>query len=532
LLVAATVVCSLLIAVGYAFTVAPRYTAESRIRISTYEPVLTATKIEDLLQQKSKESNYLETQVEELRSFSLADRVLEEPQLYERFSELSRGFFSRIFGRSEDTGDDLSGSTAGEYRATLPILEAYLDRVSIRPIRRTALVEISAIAEQPEMAALMANRHAESYIEWVRKTRVDQQSRGLAFLQGQAEELQQKTSDLEREMADYAEANSIVAVNKDENITAQKMSQLSRMMTELTAKRITAEKAAAEAEASLTSRIAIFDDNSTEEMRTELAKLEGELGQLKAKFTSAYPRVKELESRVADLRRSIQNQRKELAAGLRGKANAAREEEESLRRELDQQTSKAFELSKREVYYNQLDRELGTSREMLASVLKQIKETALTIESNSSNVSIVDRAVIPTSPTYPRKSLVLLMGLLIGAVGGIGVAFLMNYLDDTIRTPDQVTQVLRLPVLGVVPTFLLEAGKAQPSSAARPNRWTLESLESAGTDSLPAVRGSATLPAIAFFEDPKSLAAEAYRSIRTSILLSQAGQPKQLRRLI
>src|SRR5690606_7259298 len=112
---------------------------------------------------------------------------------------------------------------ASEYRASIERIKAYLNTINVRPIRRTSLVVIEATSENPPFAALIANKHAQSYIDWVRTARVEQQSRGLRFLRGQADELREKVADLEREIADYAEANSIVALNKDENITAQKM---------------------------------------------------------------------------------------------------------------------------------------------------------------------------------------------------------------------------------------------------------------------------------------------------------------------
>ncbi|MBX7143193.1 MAG: polysaccharide biosynthesis tyrosine autokinase [Oligoflexia bacterium] len=509
------------LAAMYAFTATPMYTAQSKIRISTYEPVLTATKIEDLLQQKSKESNYLETQVEEIRSYSLADKVLEDSAIRSGVEGKKReSLFKRLFGRHSD---DISSADAAPeldslagYKAPIGTIKAYLDAVEVAPVRRTSLVLIKAVTGSPQLAALIANKHALTYIDWVRSNRIEQQSRGLQFLRGQADELREKVADLEREMADYAEANSIVALNKDENITAQKMSQLNKLLTDSTAKRIEAENVFKEAQSSLGTRSAGYDDQSLQVMRAELAKLEGEYQQLSAKFTPNYPRIQQLKSQIDSIKQSIDGQRKQIVSGLKAKALAAAEEEKNLKEELEQQKSRAFELSKKEVQYNILNRELTTTRELLDNVLKQIKETSLAVESNASNVSVVDYASVPTAPSHPKKFIILVLGLIAGLCAGVLAAFVLNYLDNTVKTPEEVKSLLRLPNLGVVPSFTIENSESLDREGTKKSSGSREII--------PYDPAQSAYP-IVFVQAPKSLAAEAYRTIRTGLLLSRAGEP-------
>ena len=527
-ILAAIVIACTLVATIYAFTLTPRYSARSRIRISTYEPVLTATKIEDMLQQKSKETSYLETQIQEIKSFSLADQVLSDPLVETAWQKAeSKGWLSGMFSAASADGavveplHGVNGSDGG-YRHTVKQLTRYLKTIEVEPVRRTSLVEIIATYTNPETAALVANKHALSYIDWVRAGRVEQQSRGLEFLHRQAEDLKLKVADLDRQLAEYAEANSIVAVNKDENVTAQKLSQLNKLATEASARRIEAENNYKEAESSLSIESAGYEDVSTQAMRSELAKLTSEYAELSIKFTPSYPRMKQLAGQIAQIKSSIAGQRKQIVSGLRSKFLAAQAEEKKLAEEMEQQKSQAFELSKSQVQYNVMQRELTTSREMLESVLKQIKETTLTVESNSSNVSVVDYAVVPREPSFPDKRMVVLVGLMIGLAGALGVVFLLNYLDNTLRTPEDLQYYIKVPSLGVVPSFKLE-----PHLLPSPQdglRGLADSLaESNGA--LPPVKSSDSHLPVQFLRDPQSLAAEAYRTIRTGILLSQAGEP-------
>lgn len=536
MLIAVVTVFSLLIATVYLFTVTPRYSASSKIRIGTYEPILAATKVEDVLERNSREANYLETQIEEIKSFSLADQVLQDEQIYTAlFSEKSKGFWQMVFGEGDESKSDLTEAldTVSGYRRPISDIKAYLDGVVVKPVRRTALVNIEVTHTNPELSALIANRHALAYIDWVRENRVQQQSRGLKFLRQQAVDLRERVADLEREIADYAEENSIVAVNKDENITVQKMSQLNQLMTAATAKRIEIENQYREAKEGLSKESAGYDDPSTQSMRSELARLRAEHGQLSAKFTASYPRVQQLKAQIDELSRSIKDQRGQIVAGLNSKYLAAVEEEKNLKEELERQKSLAFELSKRQVQYNVLNRDLTTSRDLLQNVLKQIEETSLAVESNASSITVVDYAVTPQSPSFPRKRVVLLVGLILGVGVGVGVAFLINYLDNTVRTPEDLSTLLQLPNLGVVPSFELDcidsvaehAGHSSRRHSSQEGNSANGTGQSCQGDSEVLAPVPADLFPVVYLSNPRSLASEAYRTIRTAILLSQAGEP-------
>lgn len=513
---ASVVIVSVALSVLYSFIATRWYTAESRIRISTYEPVLTATRIEDVLQQKSKETNYLETQLEELKSLSLADRVLQDPQIY--------SFFAASAKSNSRSSDDISG--AG-YRAPIGMIRAYLGSLSIAPVRRTSLVTIGAMAKDPVIAARIAKSHALAYIDWVRDARLEQQTRSLTFLENQANELRQKVSDLERSLADYAEKNAIVGVNKDENIVAQKMAQLNSALTEITTRRLEAENISKGATSNLGDS-AGFDDVSTQTMRSDLARLEGEYQQLSSKFMPGYPRMQQLEAQIGGIKRSIQDQRKQILSGLKAKSDALIQQEAEMKEELEQQKSRAFELSKKQVQFNALNRELASSRDLLESVLKQMKETGLSAENNASNVSLVDSPVIPTSPAYPRKMVILLIGLMGGIGAALALALLLNRLDSSIRSTDELLGYLGLPSLGLVPSFEREPAKpllgAPNALLGAPKQTTTSNDVEEFDENMPIIsKGRDIISPLVFLRQPRSLAAEAYRAIRTALLLSKAG---------
>jgi capsular exopolysaccharide synthesis family protein len=520
-LIFSTALLCVLFGLLFVFTTTPRYSASARVRISTYEPVLTGAGAEDALKQKSNDSRYIETQIQEIRSLSLADTVLSDEEIRSAIANQNRpGFFASLFGASRNSSQQLD--EVGGYSHPISLIQAYLQGITVRPIRKTSLVVISATSTNPAIAAKMANAHSQSYINWVRTVRVKQQARGLQFLRDQSDELKLRVSDLEHELADYAEANSIVALNKDENITVQRMAQLNELLTESTADRIEIQKEYDEAKLALREDAAAYDDVGIQNMKSRLARLEGEYSEMAAKFKPTYPKMKQLQSQIAGLKIAIREQRRQILRGMRAKTLAAVEEEAQLKEELEQQKSRAFELSKRQVQYNVLSRELGSSRELLTNIERQSKETSLAVESKSSNVSIVDLAVTPSMASYPRKKLTLFITGLFGLALGTGLAFLLSYLDNTLRTPEDLERVVRLPCLGVVPAFELEDANEEVEPKRLDER--IEKSVSEPGNELPLVPVEQQNPLV-FVSEPKGLAAEAYRTIRTGLLLSQAGEP-------
>lgn len=578
----------------YSFTATPLYTAQSTLKIGSYEPVLATGKIEDILQQHSRESGYFDTHVQELSSFSLADQVLRDPRINALVRGSQGSFFQRLFGANpkdeellSDTGlievvsstQRFSGDGIGrlDYQASYGEIRSYLGLIKVSPVRRTSLANIEVSHKDPKMAAYVANKHATEYINWVRYKRIEQQSRGLAFLRAQANELRQKVSDLERELADYAETHEIIALNADENITVQKMSQLNRQLTEATGKRIRLENEYREAKAALSSNSAGIDDSSVQSMRSALGNLQAERQLLSTKFTSSYPRIVQIDAQIANLNESIQDQRAQIVAGLGVRAQAAAEEEQNLKEELEQQKSLAFELSQRQVDYNVLNRELSASRQLLQNILAQINETSIAVESNTSNVSLVDPAVTPESPSFPRKKLILAGALVLGLFIGVMLALLLNHFDNSVRTLDDLINATRKPALGLIPsfeasvaeeTFLLpEAGLEKSGAEAALNAEAAVNSGAINGDLINDAAGLAgqeengsgekepgakddkedkedkeakqesslsLTPAILeimphFVKNPQAMASEAYRAIRTALLLSKAEEaPKKI----
>jgi len=348
------------------------------------------------------------------------------------------------------------------------------------------------------------------------------------FLQDQAEELAEKVALIERNLASYAEENAIVSLNENENIVVTRMAELSALLTESTARRIISQTRHEEALKAAKATKASFADEAVSTTRIKLKEAEAEYALLSEKFTPNYPRMQQLQARIDTLKENLEAAKREAIQILEATYKADRETEAALKEQLEMQKSRAFELSRREVQYNVMKREYESLRDLHQAVLRQLKEAQLSSQSSGTNISMAEYAAVPSSPSSPRTQRNLAFAFLIGPLIGGVLALVIESLDNTIKTPDEAQKLLRLPALGVVPMFSLDYFEGtlqalpevdEDDTAGDPTNGELPSDPSNVTKDLVVREKNRDLITISA---PRSMASEAFRTIRTSILLSSA----------
>src|SRR6202008_1851789 len=192
--------------------------------------------------------------------------------------------------------------------------------------------------------------------------------------------------------------------------------------------------------------------------------------------------------------------------------NAARQREMLLSQALDQQKAEANQMSQRLVEYNILKREAEANKTLYDGMLTKLKEANIAGALKSSNIRVVDPAMIPSHPSRPAKARNIALAFIVGLVGGIGLALLREYLDNTVKTPDDIETLARLPSLAVVPAFSDDNGNGS-------RRRLITGIASKGQEKRIELVAQHL---------PKSQMSEAFRALRTSLLLSQPGHPPQV----
>ncbi len=246
---------------------------------------------------------------------------------------------------------------------------------------------------------------------------------------------------------------------------------------------------------------------------TELFKKRGEVS---AEYTDAlnqygpnFPKVQRLQAQLKDYDQSIGKEKKNILDVLESDYREAQQRESILTQALDQQKTETNQMAEKLVEYNILKREAEANKTLYEGLMTKLKETAISQGLRSSNIRVVDPAMIPSTPARPAKARNVALGFLVGLVGGIGLALMREYLDNTVKTPDDVETLSRLPSLAVVPEFTGSNGdgKLKASLPGFPSNGHSKRVE------------------LVAHHLPKSQMSEAFRALRTSICLRSFWSP-------
>ena len=535
----------------HAFTATPMYTAKSDIAIGTYAPTVRGTSFEETIAKQSEKQDYLETQIKLISRLTLADKVLSDPEVGEKIKEyiqrprgvlnFIRNIFSVFSSKSDSTIEDNEIKT---YNHPLPLLNAYINLINISPVRRTFLVQVSATTSDPQLSSDIANAHSQNFIELTKEDKQKVALNNLVFLRSQAEDLASKVALAEQEVAQYAEDNAIVAVNQNENIVINKMSELNQLLTEATSKRIKSEAIYNEAKLGGGAPTSDMANRGLEDLRLRLRDAEAEYADLGQKFKPSYPAMQQLQAKIDSIKGNMKQQTNIILKTAEAQYKADLAAEEELRKELEIQKSGAFDLSKRSVKYNTLKREFESFKDLHQSVLRQLKEAQINAESEINNITLADKAAIPQTHSSPNRPRNIILALIIGPILGFLLALFIEIIDNTVETTEEVQRVLQLPSLGVIPAFNSESINNQPEELKslglksqkllgnlvnKDDPDTSDSNNTGENKELTPLNNKIEVEnTLVTVNAPFSATSEAFRAVRTSILLSSADTPPRV----
>jgi capsular exopolysaccharide synthesis family protein len=304
-----------------------------------------------------------------------------------------------------------------------------------------------------------------------------------------------------------------MSVDGKETVVIARLSDLSRELTTAQVARIGLEAQVDQIRKNQVPQLpskdgSISAGSATPTVKSQLDTAMSDYVAMAKQFKPDYPPMVRAKARIDELQRSYDAEMKAYSASVVSAFNAAKTKEAELQEEMARQRSQALSVNDASVGYAILQREVDTNRELYNSVLQRMKDLGLAAESQSSNTVVVDDAQVPPGPSGPHRTMAILQAIAFGLALGIGLAFLIEYQDKTLKTPEQVEQYLRLPNLAAVPAF----SRHETRAIARRN----------GDDRTPALTGSREL---AGSMSQYSVVGEAYRSLRTALMLSRAGAP-------
>jgi capsular exopolysaccharide synthesis family protein len=495
------------VAIG-TFKKKPIYEGKTLIEINPEQP--NVLNFKDVLQVSSVDIDaYRGTQYEILQSRSLAEHVVDELKLY-RDPEFYKGHL--LFGLIQSNPDrvpkasdpDPPDRSMNAYRNTV---SNFISNIDVSPVRRSNLVEVSFYSENPEMAARISNELCNAYIWQNLQVKWDETTKASEWLSNKLVGLKAKLEKSDDALQAYARANSIIFVEEKQNLVNERLKQLQEEFTKVQTIRFEKESQYNLVQAGRVQDLpGILDNKMIQDLSVEMAKLQRDYADQMATVKPEYPKAIAIKKQIDAMQGAIDRQKKSLAQNIVDSYRSALTNEKYLGQELDAQKKVVNDIDEKSIQYNILKREVDTNKQLYEALLTRMKEATVSAGVQASNIRIVDAAEVPKGPVKPRVFLNLALGLMLGVALGIGLAFFQEYLDNTLKTADEVERLLRLPSLGLLPDCLGN-GKGGGEELA---------VASHGNNGV--------APALQTGREP----IEAYRTLRTSILLSANPVPKML----
>jgi capsular exopolysaccharide synthesis family protein len=434
----------------------PVYTAVATIQIDREPPKVINTQEVERQDLFSSEEFY-QTQYGLLRSKSLAQRIVRALGLDTNAQFLAGdgpGVLSIV------PGLPVGGAPKDRVKAQKRALRLFRQNLSVDPVRGSHLVKISYSNPNPLLAQQIANATADNYITSNLEHRYEASSYARDFLQNRLAQVKQKLEDSEKQLADYATQQRLISLpgpaGADGNTviqspTANSLVSLNTALSEATAERIRAEQQWRQAQGAGVNTPQVLANPTIQALTQSRAALQATYQQKLALYRPDFPSMVQLRAQISELDKQLSAETRSIQTSLRSQYQAALNAERSLGGRVEGLKASMLDLNDRSIQYGILKREVDTNRALYDGLLQRFKEIGVTGGIGVNNIAVVDRADTPDSPSRPKPLTNLALAGVVGLVLGAIVAFVLEALDQSIRTPQDVEEKLAMPLLGAVP---------------------------------------------------------------------------------
>jgi capsular exopolysaccharide synthesis family protein len=383
-------------------------------------------------------------------------------------------------------------------------------QVSVKPLKDSRLALITVTDRKPQRAALIANTIADTYIEYNLDYKLEGARSAMAWLAEQEAGLKRELESSELKLYEFKKDRNLLAVSLDDkqSMLSQNLATVNARLTELRVKLLEQDakrkmiESARDNIAEAETLPEIRTNETITALRDSYVQLSREYSDLGSKYGPEHPKMKAISAQLASVKKAYQEEIDGFLSSFEKGYREMVENEKSLRAMMENEKKEAIEISKIEVDFKPLQRASEQNTKMYGLIAARQKEIDITGPMKTNNVRVLERAIVSGVPVRPKPIQNLLVGLLLGLGTGIGLAFAIEALDNTLKTQADVEQFLGVPVLGLVPVI----GTAPGAEAVETNDHLRERD-------------------LGVFLDPKSVAAECCRSIRTNILFMSPDKP-------
>jgi capsular exopolysaccharide synthesis family protein len=454
--------------------------------------------------------DYYQTQYTILRSRPLAERVIKKLNLQEspEFKSSPKGGFGfdlkssiawllkkvnpvHLFKGNSKTKRTIDSNNVRNNGIRQGLVNAFISRLGVSPMKDSKMVvDLSFTGRYPHVISQIVNAVGEEYINMTMEAKIEAAQKLMRKLSEQLNHQKEKVEGTEIVLQKYKEKENIVSLEEKQNIVVQRLSQLNALVTTAKTDRIAIEtrykelKKLANQPEMIESLPSILSNSMIQQLKTDYVTLQRKYSEVSKKYGSKHPKIIELRSQIGLMKRKIALEVKKNVNSLMTEYKVAQSKEATLVAALESQKKDALELNRKAIEYKILERDAESNRQMYDILVTKMKEADVSSDLKTTNIRIIDPAQIPGSPIGPQRGFNIIFAGFVGFALGVALAFFLEYIDTSMKTPEDIKRV-QVPYMGYIPTF-------------RPDN-RIELIVQ---------------------EDPKSLIAEAYRTLRTGILFS------------
>jgi capsular exopolysaccharide synthesis family protein len=328
----------------------------------------------------------------------------------------------------------------------------------VSPVRNSRLVELRFASTDPQLAADMANAHAKAYIQQNTEMRFSASKDATDWLGDRLAEQRKKVEESEAALQKYKEQHDAVAVEDRQNIVVQRLADLNGAATKAKMARIEKESEynqikAVQGTPAIETVPAVMSNEYIQKVKSQIGDLQRQEAQLAEKYGDRHPEMVKIRTAIQTEQAKLDVEIGKVVDSVKVEYEAALSQERSLVGALETQKSEALGLNRKGIEYSVLSREAESNRQVYESLLQRTKETGISGELKTSNIRVVDSADVPVSPVLPQRQHDLMLAAISGSVLAFGLVFLFEYLDNRIKSPQELRAHLGLPFLGMIPAI-------------------------------------------------------------------------------
>jgi len=442
----------------------PVYRSEGRLELSMQAPKVT--KFQGLVTSEipfMQTREFMMTQMKLLKSESLAHRVIEKlhleknPAFNPKQSSDSKPEDGMVARWKKNIKSWLGWETVKDpdiarMAVQQMILDKFVQALTVQTEVDTTLLSLAFNSTDAALSRDVINTIIAEFISWQMDKRIDATSSAKQQLEKQLEIARSRLEKSESDLNLFAQKKGIVSLDSNMNLVYRELEEVNRSLASVETERIVKEALYLQAKnTNIDSNPNVLSNTLIQSLRQEYVKTIGEYQQQYEIFKDEFPQVKALKARVSDLEKKITDQEARILSSLKNDYSAAIMKEEALRKDADNKKILALELNNQATQYKILEREVDTNKAIFQSLLERSKEIDANVGTDIGNIQVVDYARMPIKPYKPNIRLNLLVSIMVGLMGGIGMAFFLEYMDNTIKRIDEIQNRFRIPLLGVIP---------------------------------------------------------------------------------